>query len=272
MATITRLMLTALLLALLGAPQSGRAAPPVITINCNTAVHIADFQACATERAIVSGPASYVTFSASHYTIVNVAAQYTIVQLPYSGTLGIWVVTSAKMIQQNGQPAITDADLNVSSATLLAALKGNIPGLNIDPDQVYSLLNVEFPEILTNQIDSGLLSALGPGYAYVTPIGTTIMVTCTGDGTNAQFKRISMTGSVQWEMVPNTLKNKKGQFIDSKGNVIANSINNGSLGTLLAALPGFPGNGLDTFDWGFWSTLPNGTITIGDLCDPEIPC
>lgn len=98
------------------------------------------------------------------------------------------------------------------------------------------------------------------------------MVTCTGDGTNAQFRRISMTGSVQWEMVPGTLKNKAKQFIDANGNVIGNAVNNGSAGNLQASLPMFPGVGLDPGDWLFWSSVPGGTITIGPLCIPDQPC
>ena len=98
------------------------------------------------------------------------------------------------------------------------------------------------------------------------------MVTCAGDGSNAQFVRISMTATVQWEMVPNTLKNKAGNFIDSQGHVIAPAINNGTLGSWQAALPGFPGAGLDPGDWSFWSPLPGGTITVGVPCVPNEPC
>jgi hypothetical protein len=169
-------------------------------------------------------------------------------------------------LKSNGSPATTDADLGVTDPTLLAAVRAKIPGLNIDPDQVYFLLNVEFPEILTQQIDSGLLSALGVGYPFATPIGTTVMVTCTGDGTNAQFVRISMTASVQWEMVPGTLKNKAGQFINAKGQVITEPINNLALGNILGALPNFPGYGLAPGDWSFWNPTPGGTVTVGPIC------
>lgn len=102
------------------------------------------------------GSASYVVYSQTHFTIVNINAQ------PIYGGLG-YLVLAATMTQASGKPAVTDADLNVASTTLLAAIKGNIPGLQIDPNQVYSLIQVEFPEILTNQIDAGLLAILGSG-------------------------------------------------------------------------------------------------------------
>jgi hypothetical protein len=98
------------------------------------------------------------------------------------------------------------------------------------------------------------------------------MVTCTGDGTNAQFTKISFTATVMWDMVPGTLKNKAGQFIDSSGKVIAPAVNNLGSPGFLGALPLFPGVGLAPGDWLWWSTLPGGTITVGALCDPEQPC
>jgi hypothetical protein len=246
----------------------------VITVNCSSSVHLADFVNCAegaltahsTEAASIlnsSGSVTYVTFSPTKYTIVVIEAT---IKTCEGHTVCLWNFNSVVTLQSSGAAATSDADLGTVDASILAATKANISPLNIDPDQVYSLINVEFPEILTNQIDAGLLSALGPGYVYATPIGTTVMVTCTGDGTNAQFIRISMTGSVQWEMVPGTLKNKAGQFIDSKGNVIAPPINKLSSANILSILPDFPGYGLVAGDWNFWSPEPQGTVTIEPIC------
>jgi hypothetical protein len=98
------------------------------------------------------------------------------------------------------------------------------------------------------------------------------MVTATGDGTNAQYVRISMTGSVQWEMKPGTLKNKAGKFIDSSGKVIGSAVNNLGSPGFLGALPSFPSVGLAPGDWLFWSPSPGVTITVGDICVPDAPC
>jgi hypothetical protein len=272
MITISRrLFICALIFMALSVARPARATQ-VMTINCNTAVHLADFISCANLQAFSRGSGIYVTFGATKFTTVTITAQWAHqTWFPY---VGFWAPTSTTATKQNGAPALVDTDLDSASLTLLAAVKGNIPGLTVPPDQIYSLLDVSFPEILTNQIDGALLSALGALYTTVTPIGTIVMVTCAGDGTNAQFTRISMTGTVQWEMVPGTLKNKAGKFIDSSGNVIANGINNLNLGLPAAALPNFPGYGLDPTDWLFWNPLPNGTATVAPcnellICSPE---
>jgi hypothetical protein len=176
------------------------------------------------------------------------------------------------MTTQAGTPATTDANLNPVNATLMATIKAHIPGLHIDPNQVYSLLDVEFPEVLTRQIDGELLTLLGPLYVQATPVGTIVMVTCRGDGTNAQFIRISLTATVQWEMVPGTLKNAAGKFIDAHGNVIGNAINNLNLGTLATAFPNFAGIGAASWDWMYWTTTTGVSITVGPICQPVIEC
>jgi hypothetical protein len=263
-----RLLLGPAFLLALIASHSAQA--QLTTINCNTAVHIADFTSCAQGHAsghgLAPGKYWYVTYNADHHTAVQVTAVY----FARSGH----VVYSPVAYQPGGALALTDSDLGVSNASLIDTINvaGGIPGLNIDPNQVYSLLNVEFPEILTNQIDAGLSAALGDLYSLATPVGTVVMVTCTGDGTNAQYIRISMTATVQWEMKPGTLKNKAGQFIDSSGNVIGHSVNNLGSPGFQGALPNFPGNGLAPGDWSFWSPLPGVTITVGNICDPNSPC
>ena len=240
----------------------------ITTINCNTAVHIADFTSCAQAKAsgLAQGKYWYVAFNAKNHTAVQVTAAY----FGRSGK----VVYSPVAYKPSGALALTDADLGVSDPTLIATINAarGIPNLSIDPDQVYSLIAVEFPEVLTRQINGDLLTLFGSLYTEITPIGTTVSVTCTGDGTNAQFTRISLTGTVQWEMKPGTLKNKAGQFIDSSGHVIASAVNNLGAPSYLGVLPSFSGVGMAPGDWTFWSPLPGGSITVGDICIPDAPC
>jgi hypothetical protein len=169
----------------------------------------------------------------------------------------------------DGTSATTDADLGLTDATLITTLSksGGIPNLNLNPAQVGSLIDLEvLPETLTREINNQLLSTLGTLYTEVTPVGTTVMVSC-ADGTNAQFVRINMYATVMWTMVPGTLKNKAGQFIDSTGKVISGPVNHLGLPGFIAALPDFPGIGMSSGDWSFWSPLPGGTVTIGEICD-----
>jgi hypothetical protein len=100
MKTIGRLVFGASCLAALIAFRSAHATPPVITINCATASHVADFQSCATAQARKSGTASYVTFSQSHFTIVNITAIWS--SFGFGGGKGIWVIQSTTTTQANG--------------------------------------------------------------------------------------------------------------------------------------------------------------------------
>lgn len=248
--------------------QYAHAATPVVTVNCSGASHLTDFQNCINTVVSHIGPGTYVTFGPSKFTIAHVAAHSVLIH----GVLRVWYVSSIIATKLDGTVVTNDNQLDFTNVSLLAANQSNIPGLHIDPNQVDSLIHVEFPEVLTRQINSGLFDKLGALYNNL-PIGTKVMVTCDGDGTNAQFKKISSTGTVMWEMVPGTLKNRGGQFIDANGNVTANPINNLSSGILPGALPNFPDYGLSPLDWQYWSPSPYGTVTVGPICDPLAnPC
>lgn len=186
------------------------------------------------------------------------------------GGIAIYVPEQINAYNSSGQSAVSDANLDSVNSVLYLNVAGGrgIPGLNLDPSQVNSLIGIEFPEILSRAINGALLTTLGPLYTTATPIGTIVQVTAS-DGTNAQFVRISLTGSVQWELKPGTLKNKSGQFIDANGNVIGASVNRLNNIDVTPALPNFNGSGMTNGDWTFWSPTPGVTITIGQICPQQ---
>jgi hypothetical protein len=245
----------------------------VITVNCPTAVHLADFATCANAKASSLAPESYqvyVAFNATHFITVKILIGYKIAG-PFGGF--ITVPGYVHTFTSSGVAAATDSDLGLVNASLMSTVAAarSLPGLKLDPDEAPSLIGIELPEILTTAIDGALLTLLGPLYTTETPVGTVVQVTA-ADGTNAQFVRISLMSTVQWTMVPGSLKNSKGQFINSSGGVIGAAVDNLTSTNILPVFPIFSGTGLVGIDWQFWSSTPGGTVIIGDLCQPNSAC
>jgi hypothetical protein len=74
------------------------------------------------------------------------------------------------------------------------------------------------------------------------PVGTVVTVTWQ-DGSSAKFRRISVMGSLQWDYVEGSARDKNGNKIDLNGNIIGNS-NTGGRGEGSASFGGVSG-------WGF---------------------
>jgi hypothetical protein len=245
----------------------------VISVNCASAVHLADFANCANAQASSLAPESYqvyVAFNATHFITVKILIGYKIAG-PFGGF--ITVPGYVHTFTSSGVAAKTDSDLGLVNSSLMSTVVAarSLPGIKLDPNSVSSLIEGVEPEVLTRAINSALFTTVGPAYVDLTPIGTVIQVTA-ADGTNAQFRRTSLYSTVEWEMVPFTLKNKKGQYIDSSGNVIGAAVNNLTQTNIVPAFPIFNGSGLVDADWQFWSPAPNGTIIIGDLCQSNSAC
>src|ERR1700730_18255846 len=81
----------------------------ITTINCNTAVHIADFTACAKNNAkglgLVNGNYWYVTYNSTHHTAVKVNVLF--------NARGGSFVYSPTAYTASGATALTDTDLGV---------------------------------------------------------------------------------------------------------------------------------------------------------------
>jgi hypothetical protein len=247
-----------LLLALIQPVQA--TTPTYFTLNCNTAVHLADFVNCAYNRGGSTGPGIYVTFGSAHFTQVTVAA--------FKNLVGFYTVTSAKPYKSNGSPALTDADLDTVNSSLFSTIankKGEV--FNIDPSIETSYIGSEDALIDSRAVSNAIGNAgLNPAAMAV---GTVVMVQWK-DGTTAQFVKIS-NSTLMWSLKPGSAKNAKGEPIDANGNVTGSNLNGVSSGLPAAALPNFSSIYLDPTDWGFWLSVPNGTVTIE--CGVEInPC
>jgi hypothetical protein len=74
MKTITMSIFAAIGLFVLTMFQPAQASTTLMTINCDTAVHLADFKSCAVIAGIFHGSGVYTAFSPSHFAIVKISA------------------------------------------------------------------------------------------------------------------------------------------------------------------------------------------------------
>lgn len=270
-----RLALTMLLLVVgaIGTPRYASAAyKDVIALSCTNAVHVADFKNCValwnlhngkTGLFVATNPTSAAT------ALIKSTGTYTFTCSPClfgGGTL--------TPINQDGTPLTTDAQLLALDQTLFAQMRkaGAIAKpINIPPNYGVSYINNDaLAEDTNSAISLVLYTQLGVNPNDV-PRGTVVTVIWQ-DGTSAQFVRISLTGSIQWQYKPGTAKDKNGNPIDPNGTKSTNpnagqGSGSGDVGPIVTPSNGYNWNlnlrGGNSCTATTIVTFPDGTVFTG---------
>jgi hypothetical protein len=211
----------------------------VYAINCANCLHVQDFANAAQAQAnnwdfkIQRTQPSNVSLHTGLYVVSSkVAPLSALIKItghwvghPYNGSY-VWgdEVTARTPVRMDGTTAnYTDADLGYSEVGLFSnsrsattvTTKVTLPDFAGDGINNDALL-----ELLTRGIAYEMIQR-DPNWSNNMSVGAFLKVTWI-DGTNAVVQRISKTNTVQFVILPGTLRNKLGQLIDTAGNVLTN--------------------------------------------------
>jgi hypothetical protein len=232
------------------------------TVNCSTAVHLADFSSCAQRSVPTRGSGVYVAFSPTKFTMVRITATLTNLKPPL---VNFWATQTVTLQKSTGATALTDADLDDANGSLISTVgaANGSPTFKIDPNIESSYIGSE-DALVDSRAVSNAIGNEGLNPAAM-PVGTIVSVEWS-DGTSAQFQKIG-NSTMMWVIVPGSAKNKDNQKITNTGANLGDALNNLNLNNLLKTLPNFDGADMAPGDWSFWDALPTGTVTVGPVCD-----
>jgi hypothetical protein len=208
----------------------------VYAIICANCLHVQDFANAAkvqantwSYRSQKTKPSNASLHSGLYVVSSNVAPLSALIKISgywrYDG-LNQWgmFVTAMTPVRMDGTTAnYTDADLQYSEVGLF----GNSRSATIVTTQVTlpdfsgdGLNNDALLELLTRGI-AYEMAGRDPNWSNNMSVGAFLKVTWI-DGTNAVVQRTSKLGTVQFAILPGTLRNKQGKLIDNAGNVLTN--------------------------------------------------